>query len=280
MQQGTKEWLELRKNHIGASDAPVIMGVSPWRTPYQLWQEKLGLGTAQAENSAMRYGKEMEETARRTYESYTGNLVSPEIVFHPEKKFMMASLDGLSLDRSIAVEIKTSNADDHELAKKGKIPEKYFPQVQHQLACLNLNLLHYFSYRSGEGVIVEVERDEAFIQRLYLEEGNFWDKVLSLDAPDLSERDYVKITDEDFERLASEWGNLTKQLAALEKKEKEYRAALIARANGQNAKGNGVSLTKIVRKGTVDYKKVPELIGVDLEAYRKEPVESWRILAC
>ena len=40
--QGTSEWLENRKNHIGASDAPVVMGVSPWDTPYKLWENKLG----------------------------------------------------------------------------------------------------------------------------------------------------------------------------------------------------------------------------------------------
>jgi putative phage-type endonuclease len=277
MEQNTKEWLDLRKNHIGASDAPIIMGVSPWRTPYQLWQEKLGLGESQTETQAMRYGKQMEEPARQAYEKYTGNLVCPEVIFHPTKKFMMASLDGLSFDRSIAVEIKNSNSEDHRIAKDGKIPEKYYPQVQHQLACLGINMLHYFSYRDGDGVVVEVERDHTYIESLYKEEESFWNKVLNLDAPDLGERDFVKIEDENFARLAAEWGNLTKQLALLEKKEKEYRAALIARANGQNARGNGITLTKIVRKGAVDYKKVPELIGVDLEVYRKEPVESWRI---
>ncbi len=277
MEQNTKEWLDLRKNHIGASDAPIIMGVSPWRTPYQLWQEKLGLGESQTETQAMRYGKQMEEPARQAYEKYTGNLVCPEVIFHPTKKFMMASLDGLSFDRSIAVEIKNSNSEDHRIAKDGKVPEKYYPQVQHQLACLGINMLHYFSYRDGDGVVVEVERDHTYIESLYKEEESFWNKVINLDAPDLGERDFVKIEDEDFARLAAEWGNLTKQLALLEKKEKEYRAALIARANGQNAKGNGITLTKIVRKGAVDYKKVPELIGVDLEVYRKEPVESWRI---
>ena len=29
--------------HRNASDTPVVLGVSPWRTPYQLWQHKLGL---------------------------------------------------------------------------------------------------------------------------------------------------------------------------------------------------------------------------------------------
>lgn len=278
MQQNTPEWHELRKSYIGASDAPIIMGVSPWRTPYQLWQEKLGLGQPQLETSAMRYGKEMESVARKKYEEYTGTLVSPEIVFHPDKNFMMASLDGLSFDRSIAVEIKTSNHDDHQLAKNGKVPDKYYPQVQHQLACLGLNLLHYFSFRNGEGVIVEVERDDKFIERLYLEEGNFWDKVQNLESPDLHDQDYVRIVDDESELLATEWGTLTKQIAELEKREKECRSALIAKANGQNIICNGVTITKIIRKGMIDYKKVPELIGVNLEAYRKAPIESWRII--
>jgi len=35
--------------------------------------------------------------------------------------------------------------------------------------------------------------------------------------------------------------------------------------------------SKILRKGSVDYTKVPELEGVDLESYRKSEVESWKL---
>ncbi len=38
--QNTPEWHAFRRKRIGASDAPVIMGISPWKTPYQLWIEK------------------------------------------------------------------------------------------------------------------------------------------------------------------------------------------------------------------------------------------------
>jgi len=31
-----------RVNYIGASDVPVILGLSPWRTPYDLWSIKTG----------------------------------------------------------------------------------------------------------------------------------------------------------------------------------------------------------------------------------------------
>lgn len=36
------EWLEQRRKGIGGSDAPVIMGVNPWRSPMDLWLEKTG----------------------------------------------------------------------------------------------------------------------------------------------------------------------------------------------------------------------------------------------
>lgn len=283
MEQGSKEWLAHRRNFIGASDAPIVMGISPWRTPYQLWQDKLGLAREQKENRAMAYGKQMEEVARRKYEEYTGNLLSIDaedtLVYHPEKKFMMASLDGITFDKKLAVEIKNVCSEDHLTAKSGKIPEKYYPQVQHQIACLGFNVIHYFSYREGDFALVEVERDESYIDTLYREEERFWDHVLSLEAPRLTDRDYNVFNDSEWNALASEWSQISEQLSLLEKKEKACRAALIARAEGQNAKGSGICLTKVVRKGSVDYKKVPELIGVDLERYRKGPSESWRLIA-
>lgn len=283
MKQGTKEWLAHRRNYIGASDAPIIMGVSPWRTPYQLWQEKLGLGGEQPETRAMTYGKDMEEVARRKYEEYTGNLLSTDendtLVYHPQKPFMMASLDGITFNKDMAVEIKNVCFEDHSMAKSGKIPEKYYPQVQHQLACLGFNMLHYFSYREGDFALVEVERDQSYIDSLYQSEGAFWDLVLNLEAPALTDKDYVVMEDQEWDHLAKEWANISERISILEKQEKEYRAALIAKAGGQNAKGSGICLTKILRKGTVDYKRVPELIGVDLEKYRKDPSESWRLIA-
>lgn len=281
MKQGSPEWIAHRRNFIGASDAPVVMGVSPWRTRYQLWQEKLRLNEGQKENRAMIYGKEMEEVARQAYEEYTGNIVSREekdtLVYHSEKKFMMASLDGFVLKKSIPLEIKNVGEKDHFTAKKGKIPNKYYPQVQHQIACLNVDLLHYFSYRYGDFALVEVERDPTYIDKLYLEEIRFWDLVLNLEAPELTDRDYVLFEDQEWDSLATKWRKVTEDLSVLENKEREYRAALIAKAAGQSSKGSGVCLTKIVRKGSINYNKIPELIGVDLERYRKQSGESWRL---
>ncbi len=126
MKQGTQEWLDMRKKHVMASDAPVIMnGFHFEKTPYKLWKEKVGIGTKQKDNAAMRYGRETEHKARLAYQVYSGNTVKPEIVFHPKISFMGASLDGLTANGDMAVEIKCPGFNDHSTAKKGKIPEKY-----------------------------------------------------------------------------------------------------------------------------------------------------------
>ncbi len=277
IKQNTQEWLDLRKNHIGASDAPVILGQSPWKTAFQLWEEKLGLREVPQMNAAMKRGHELEPIARQAYNDYTGNCAEPEVVFHPEHKWMMASLDGLSLDRSVIVEIKCPGQADHDLAAEGKIPVKYYAQLQHQLATIGLNLLHYFSYKDGEFHLVEVEADEGFIRGLYKKEMDFWKKMQDFEPPALQERDFVQKEDQGWCALAQQWEAANKALAEMKLKEKQCRDALIQAAGNRNCLGAGVKVQKVVRKGTVDYKAVPELEGVDLEKYRKSPVESWRI---
>jgi putative phage-type endonuclease len=274
------EFVRSRKNYIGASDAPVIMGVSPWRTPYQLWEDKLDLAPEQEDTFALRRGRELEPVAREAYSVYTGHIVEPKQVFHPEIPYMMANMDGITDDHSIAVEIKCPGEADHQTAKQGIVPEKYRPQLQHQLAVIGINQIHYFSYRDGDTALVEVERDEGYIKRLLLEEKKFWSCVENLSAPSLTDRDYAERNDSAWANAASEWTLVSKQLEELKLKEKLHRETLIQLAGEHNCIGNKVKLQKILRKGTVDYKAVPELKDVDVEKYRKQPTESWRIVSC
>ena len=37
-------WLEERRKGIGGSDVAAIMGLSPWKTAYQVYQDKRGGG--------------------------------------------------------------------------------------------------------------------------------------------------------------------------------------------------------------------------------------------
>lgn len=57
-----KEWLKARQKGIGGSDAASILGISPWKTNVQLWEEKTGITEPEdiSEKEVVRFGKESE----------------------------------------------------------------------------------------------------------------------------------------------------------------------------------------------------------------------------
>lgn len=277
MQQNTQEWLQMRRSKIMASDAPIIMEQSPWKTPLQLFEEKLGIRPQPDMNSAMIRGLELEPLARQAYIDHTGNNVEPEVVFHKEFSWMGASLDGIDKDHSIIVEIKCPGEKDHLLATEGKIPEKYYAQLQHQLAVTGLNMLHYFSYRNEDFCLIEVKRDDDFILKLYKKEKKFLESLQNFTPPDLTEKDYIEKTDENWIEITNKWKNINENIKSLQQEEKECREELIRLSENQSCKGNGLCLRKIIKKGPIEYTKIPELIGINLEKYRKESTETWRI---
>lgn len=73
------------------------------------------------------------------------------------------------------------------------------------------------------------------------------------------------------------WLNAKQNLTLAQKAEEIMRAELISASQSQSSKGCGVKAQKIIRNGSVQYSEIPELIGVDLEKYRKPQSESWRI---
>lgn len=277
IKQNTPEWLEMRKNYVGASDAPAIMGVSPWATPYQKWEEKLGLNDKEKNQWIKDKGHQLEEPARMAFEKMTGLLTDPDVKIHPSINYMMASIDGVDVEGKAIVEIKYTGKEDHNIAQAGKVPEKYFPQLQHQLEVCGLDMAYYFSFDGQTGVIVKVFRDEKYIKELLQKEKEFWECVQELKEPPLTERDYVKKTDKKSILLANSWKDIKRQLDELEMIEKGLRNQLIEKARSQNMIVNGVKVSRSLRKGAVDYKMIPDLQNIDLEPYRKKPVECWRV---
>ncbi len=57
------------------------------------------------------------------------------------------------------------------------------------------------------------------------------------------------------------------------------RQGLIALARHPREQGAGVAVTRFWKAGNVDYKKVPQLKGVDLDAYRGKSRQEVRVTA-
>jgi putative phage-type endonuclease len=276
-QQNTDEWLEMRRNKIGASDASVIMEASPWDTPYTLWERKVGIRPEKVLNRSMQRGNDLEECARQAYMRITKLNVFDLVVFHPKNVWMMASLDGIDIEGKNIVEIKCPGAEDHDLALHGFIPPKYYPQMQHQMEVTGLNSAHYFSFDGERGVIVNVERNQSYIDRMVQKETEFYECMQSLEPPKLTDRDYVEKYDEVWTKTAQEWLSVQNELEDVKAREEELREMLVFQSSKTNTKGAGIKVSRMIRKGAVDYKLVPELQGVDLNQYRKPTTECWRI---
>lgn len=170
MIQGSSEWLALRKTKITATDANSIMGVNPWKTKEKLLLEKIS-DDEQIQTPAMKRGLDLEPFARDLFSIKTGISVHPEVII---KDWAMASLDGISDCGKYIVEIKCPGKKDHECALNGNVPEHYFPQLQHQMYVCNLDSLFYYSFDGFDGIIVDVHRDQEYIDKMIEKELDFF----------------------------------------------------------------------------------------------------------
>lgn len=272
--QGTEEWLMLRKKKITATDASTILGVNPWKTRLQLYKEKLSLENNTFKNDAMQRGIDLEPIARELFTIKTGIQIQPKVII---KDWAMASLDGINSLGNIIVEIKCPGPKDHSVAISGKVPDHYYPQIQHQIWVCNTQMAYYFSFDGADGVIVKVSRDDAYIEKMVVEELKFYECIKKKTPPEISEGDYVQRSDLLWEQCALKWKHLNTAIKEMEKEEEDLRKQLIFLSGESNSKGAGISLCQVVRKGNVDYTKIPELKNIDLEKYRKGSINSWRI---
>lgn len=180
LEQEGGDWLRWRANGIGSSAAPVIMLESPFKSPFQLFQEYMGLRELPEENRFMRRGKKLEPKARAAYVEQTGNAVKPACYEHPALPFIRCSADGAVPIEApeLVVEIKSPDKlSVHLSAREGVVPLQYWAQCQHLLAVTDAEQLDYVSFWHGELIIVEVAPEEHYQDELLEAEHKFWKMI-------------------------------------------------------------------------------------------------------
>lgn len=272
------EWHKWRAGGIGASDSPVVMGVSPYSTRFQLWQEKTGEVVRDASNWATRRGNELEPKARAQYELEMNQDMPPAFLEHPVYPFIRASLDGFG--NNIVLELKCPGAEDHALAVAGKVPEKYYPQLQHQLLVSSASVAHYYSFDGERGVMVQVLPDLVYCEKLLKELHSFWQLVQTKTPPELCDRDFKTIQDGGVKNLVMRWLAAKSALDSATHLEKELKEKITVQLKDHPRwRHAGVKIQNVTRQGNVDYKKIQALEGLDLNQYRGKPSNYWLLSA-
>ena len=277
--QNSPAWLEWRRKKLGASDGPIIMGKSPWKTPHALWLEKTGQLIPEPAGFPAERGHMLEPYARDKYNSLYKAQMKPKTFIHPEMDFLSCSMDGW--DAPFGCEIKCPMSDkDHLVAKGGQVPDKYIFQLVHQFICTNAEWIDYFSYyvkpnddpENGDWATVRFARD-AKLEKEYLKQAKkFWKLVETNVAPPLGESDFQDVQHSDFAELVEDFKDLSGKLEQYKKALELTKEQITDYGNKrgfQRFKGFGLKVTPVTKKGNVDYSKVPVLSGLDLDPFRK-----------
>lgn len=206
VEQTREAFLAERRRGIGGSDAPVILGLSTWKTPLQLWMEKTGRVTDDADNPILRRGRKLEAVVASEYEEETGRTVRhmPTLAVHHEHGWMIGHVDraieASDHDGPGILEAKAANIfrireweDEAPLAAQ--------VQLQHYLAVTGASWGSVAGLLGGiEFKYQDLDRNEEFIAALISRERAFWQHVLSDDPPEPQAGD-VKVIGRIFEAI-------------------------------------------------------------------------------
>ncbi|WP_348665764.1 YqaJ viral recombinase family protein, partial [Acinetobacter venetianus] len=143
-QMNYQQWLEVRKQGIGSSDAATACGLNPYMSMLELWMIKTGRMQQNIEDESAGYaplywGKQLEPLVAEYYSMHTNHKVRRvnAVLQHPDedKHFMLANLDYAVVGNEEVqiLECKTVGEYGAKLWRDG-VPLYVLCQVQHQLA--------------------------------------------------------------------------------------------------------------------------------------------------
>ena len=193
-----EQWLRYRKQGIGGSDVSCLLGINQWKSEIELWLDKTNQTNAPVEeNEAIQWGTIMEPIIRNHFAEVTGKAVVElkAMLQHPEHPFMLADVDGVTVDDSgnlAILEIKTASEFKRSDWEEG-VPAYYQTQVQHYLCVTGIQKAYVAVLIGGNSFrIFEVDADAEIQDMLIAVEKNFWNKVQNMIRPEMDGSDAAK----------------------------------------------------------------------------------------
>ena len=288
------DWLTVRKQGIGSSDAATACGLNPYKSQLELWLEKTGRdgnlpkSDPHDEESPLYWGNILEPIVAAHYTKRTGHRVRRinAVLQHPDPSlpWMLAYIDRevTGSNEVQILECKTAGINGARLWKDG-VPEYVQLQVMHQLAVTGKHAADVAVLLGGQHLEVHrINRDEQLISRLIELERHFWHYVETDTPPpadgsasaDLALRclypeDDGQSVDFSLERNLSatfaDWLSVRQTIAEQEKLEAQLKQTL------QQAMGSATRAT--FETGSVSWKKAKDSVILDVTQLLKDHPE-------
>lgn len=231
-----EQWLALRQESIGSSDAGAVVGINPYKSALQVYMEKIGAETNNQDNDNIHtwLGRKMESIIAERFTIEVGVDVTEDahIRFHSDHDFISCQVDRLIPEWGIPLEIKMHGR------YAGNIPDYEYAQIQQQMAVMDVDEIAYCVFQFGFTKSLtweKVKRDTSFVQKMIDEEQVFWnDHVLKRVPPEPQNLDDLKMlymqSNPDSEMTADpalyqmivDHAEVKKQIKELKELEKDY----------------------------------------------------------
>jgi putative phage-type endonuclease len=180
---------EERRTGIGGSEAAAALGLSPWQTPYELWELKTGRAPPVEQNEPMLWGQLLEDIVRREYARRTGLEARPvkDMIRHPQHPWMFVHLDGqvIGAGHRVILEVKTARTGQGWGEEEtDEIPLNYLTQCHHALSVTQSEICDVAVLIGGQDFrLYQVRHDPEIEAQLVEGEAAFWAFVTSDQPP-------------------------------------------------------------------------------------------------
>lgn len=179
------EWLADRQGGIGGSDVAAALGLSRYRSPWEVWSEKTGRTPVDVESpsEAAELGTSLEPWLLAQASGHLGALVhrSPARTYaHPEHAWRRCSPDGVLADGRL-VEAKTAGLASGFGTPPGwgedQVPLPYEFQARWSMHVMGAPAVQFVALVAGLGLVYPVvERDFATEFTLVAQLTAWWDR--------------------------------------------------------------------------------------------------------
>lgn len=249
------QWLKARRSGIGSSDVSAILGLSQYKSPLQVWWEKLSDDEPHdnSPSEQAEIGSLLEPQVAELFTRRTGKQLETVGLMRSKRwPWMIASCDRAVVGEPEIVECKTAGFGGVKEWKNDEVPDHAMLQVTHQLAVLGYERAYVAGLLGDYSMSFHyrvVERDEQAIEKLVEAERLFWvehvqkrvePSASGVDLRFLQQRrepdsEQTALVDHDFVSLLRRLGEV-RETKTLYDKEEETIKALIAQRMGNATK--------------------------------------------
>ena len=270
-----------RTKYIGGSDAPAILGVDPWRTPIDVWEQKVGMAPEHEDNLDLKRGRWLEPWAIEEYMVAAQQQVEElPSVQHYEHDFIAGHPDGVILTDAEQkengpgiLEVKCPRLRNWYQVKQEGATDYMIVQEHHYFLASGWGWGDFAVFNDDVGLLYfRIEQKGELIARMLEIEQEFWEEYVvpgkrppeeglvdpeSLDLPTVG-GDLVRVDTIEWSALVSRLKNareLRDEGAGYYDAVKEEVSEFMMRLGVEAVKGGGATIYHRQQKGRTTFNR-------------------------